>query len=481
MSKEILQQSMIPKRKKIIHKDIELQTMNHDDDQQKEVKPFDAPPLPLVTIETVINDKLVASETEIKEEKEDWTTGYTIQRHISLVRPSKEWHRPDLTILTDEKQSGNQTSPTPTILTNTKEEICLNITAEESLHGCVPEKLDMPPVQGVETLNISKIDVQTAPRESLEKGSTIQEEPKDETAKIEKMKGFKGFIFRLWNLFVDSIGWHEKKWYEKVLFIVVQWLPNLIMNFTIPKVDDAEWNRLYIICIPMFAPIVFLYALGSQYLTYLIQGVFPLAVVVFFAGALVSALFLILLWKYPDKPPKLLVPILVIFAFILCVVWLYIVANEVQNILQATGEAWGIGDAILGVTILAWGNSIGDFVANVAVTRKGFGSMGVGACYGGPMLNLLVGLGIGFTFNPTQLHNFCYPLTGDPVVSFSFIFLIMLLLMSLTVIPLCKFRVRRPYGVILIITYLIYMVFAILASVVPVVQNAFTWTIGRGC
>jgi sodium/potassium/calcium exchanger 6 len=32
---------------------------------------------------------------------------------------------------------------------------------------------------------------------------------------------------------------------------------------------------------------------------------------------------------------------------------------------------FGISDAILGLTVLAWGNSIGDFVSNMTVAKQG--------------------------------------------------------------------------------------------------------------
>ena len=67
-----------------------------------------------------------------------------------------------------------------------------------------------------------------------------------------------------------------------------------------------------------------------------------------------------------------------------------------------------ISDGILGITLLAWGNSIGgtyvytvvmvrsclpplsDAVANVTMARQGFPRMAIGACYGGPLLSILI-------------------------------------------------------------------------------------------
>ena len=53
--------------------------------------------------------------------------------------------------------------------------------------------------------------------------------------------------------------------------------------------------------------------------------------------------------------------------------------------------------AILGLTVLAIGNSVGDWVADTAVARAGHPSMGVSSCFGSPLLNDVLGLGIALT------------------------------------------------------------------------------------
>jgi sodium/potassium/calcium exchanger 6 len=52
--------------------------------------------------------------------------------------------------------------------------------------------------------------------------------------------------------------------------------------------------------------------------------------------------------------------------FLVSVVWIYIVANEIVNLLQTMGRMFNISDAILGLTVLAWGNSIGGEAKAVA-------------------------------------------------------------------------------------------------------------------
>ena len=51
----------------------------------------------------------------------------------------------------------------------------------------------------------------------------------------------------------------------------------------------------------------------------------------------------------------------------------------------------------MGITILAWGNSMGDLSANMTMARKGLANMAITACFAGPVFNILIGLGGGFT------------------------------------------------------------------------------------
>jgi hypothetical protein len=49
------------------------------------------------------------------------------------------------------------------------------------------------------------------------------------------------------------------------------------------------------------------------------------------------------------------------------------------------GLILGISNAIMGLTIIAWGNSVGDSVSNVIVSRKGHPQMAIAACTAAPL------------------------------------------------------------------------------------------------
>ncbi|UKZ51613.1 hypothetical protein TrVGV298_005374 [Trichoderma virens] len=61
----------------------------------------------------------------------------------------------------------------------------------------------------------------------------------------------------------------------------------------------------------------------------------------------------------------------------------------------STVAVLGISEALLGLTIFAAGNSVGDLVADITVARLGYPVMALSACFGGPMLNILLGIGVG--------------------------------------------------------------------------------------
>jgi len=44
---------------------------------------------------------------------------------------------------------------------------------------------------------------------------------------------------------------------------------------------------------------------------------------------------------------------------------------------------WGIPDAYLGLTILAWGNSVGDTITNASVAKRGLAKMAITGCFAG--------------------------------------------------------------------------------------------------
>ena len=93
--------------------------------------------------------------------------------------------------------------------------------------------------------------------------------------------------------------------------------------------------------------------------------------------------------------------------FFTAVLWIDTVAGELVALLQFLGIWAGIDAAVLGLTVLAWGNSLGDLATNVAMAKNGLANMAMTACFAGPVFSLLISVAVGFLNMPVsnkQLH-----------------------------------------------------------------------------
>ena len=125
------------------------------------------------------------------------------------------------------------------------------------------------------------------------------------------------------------------------------------------------------------------------------------AIVYTFAGSL-FVLLVFLASTNSRRPPRHYF-LLCFVGFIVSIAWISTIATEVVGVLKALGVILDISDAILGLTIFAVGNSLGDLVSDITIARLGYQVMGLSACFGGPLLNILLGIGIGGLYQ--TIHN----------------------------------------------------------------------------
>ena len=87
----------------------------------------------------------------------------------------------------------------------------------------------------------------------------------------------------------------------------------------------------------------------------------------------------------------------------------------------------GADPSVLGVTVLAWGNSLMDFVNNTGLAERSRGgnSRAMTACFAGPLFNMLVGLGLGFWALLAEAHEVRAAVEMDPVVLAGCLFILL--------------------------------------------------------
>lgn len=79
--------------------------------------------------------------------------------------------------------------------------------------------------------------------------------------------------------------------------------------------------------------------------------------------------------------------LLAIFGFVMSVLEIYYISNILVALIKVIGIVFCINQTLLGLTVLAVGNSLLDLIANANIARLGMPVMAMGASYGSPMLS----------------------------------------------------------------------------------------------
>lgn len=136
--------------------------------------------------------------------------------------------------------------------------------------------------------------------------------------------------------------------------------------------DSPMWNR-WLVALQLFTgPLFVAFIVWANIHEDLPQPTRTLARLVLYSllGSVV-ALGVLLLTTSPSTKPRYH-SLLCFLGFIISIAWISTVAGEVVGVLKALGVILGISEAILGLTVFAVGNSLGDLVADVTVARLGY-------------------------------------------------------------------------------------------------------------
>lgn len=183
-------------------------------------------------------------------------------------------------------------------------------------------------------------------------------------------------------------------------------------HLSVPVSNSQEWNRWLVLlqCVtaPWFVVLIVWANTSTEPRDLLMPTLYSLL-------ASLVALLLVLLTTSPSRPPRWHF-LLCFVGFAVSITWISTIANEVVGVLKTIGVIFNMSDAILGLTIFAVGNSLGDLVADVTVARLGYPVMALSACFGGPMLNILLGIGLSglyMTIDKAEKHAHKHP--GRPI------------------------------------------------------------------
>jgi sodium/potassium/calcium exchanger 6 len=151
-----------------------------------------------------------------------------------------------------------------------------------------------------------------------------------------------------------------------------------------------------------------------------------------------------------------------LYGFFIAATWIDKIAEALVGLLQFAGTISRIPSTILGLTVLSWGNSMGDLSANLAMARKGMPDMATTGCFAGPSFNLLVGTGLGFLNLQYKLgRSTISPVSITPSIRVGFSFIIVNCLSIVVAGSLFGWRLPRRYSLFLFALYIFFIALSI--------------------
>ncbi|XP_032931328.1 mitochondrial sodium/calcium exchanger protein isoform X2 [Catharus ustulatus] len=264
---------------------------------------------------------------------------------------------------------------------------------------------------------------------------------------------------------LDYRKWRRKPWYWR-LFKAFKVPVELVLLLTVPVVDpdkdDLNWRRplncLHILTSPLLCVLTLK---SGTYGLYQIQGIFPVwGLVTLVASALALIIFIT---TSNEEPPKYHC-VFAFLGFLASAMWINAAATELVNILRTLGIIFQLSNTVLGLTLLAWGNSIGDTFSDLTMARQGYPRMAFSACFGGIIFNILVGVGLGCLLQMTSSQPLVKLEPDSPLVWVLAGALGLSLVFSFVTVPAQCFQLGKAYGVCLLTYYLLFLSVALLTE-----------------
>ncbi|XP_065852741.1 cation/calcium exchanger 2 [Euphorbia lathyris] len=224
-------------------------------------------------------------------------------------------------------------------------------------------------------------------------------------------------------------------------------------RLTIPVICEKKWSKPIAVASVTLAPLL-LSAVSKPLSSSKNSSVF------YGIGLLVGVILGVIAYATTEKsnPPKRCLLPWITGGFLMSVVWSYIIAQELVALLVSLGYIFNLSPSILGLTVLAWGNSLGDLITNLTMALKG-GSEGaqvaISGCYAGPIFNILFGLGLSLVSSTWQNFPSSVVIEKDPYLLETLCFLVAGLIWGLVILPSRKMRLDAVLGGGLIGIYLV--------------------------
>ena len=150
-----------------------------------------------------------------------------------------------------------------------------------------------------------------------------------------------------------------------------------------------------------------------------------------------------------------------ISSIIMSIIWIWFIANILIDLLTTIANLMNIPDSFLGMTILAYGNSIPDLILNLSFVRLGYGQMALSGTIAGPLFSILIGLGLPLLKMNTKkgIKKINFINKQNLIILLCLGFLVGNLLLLGTQTKICKYHLNVNIAIILFFFYFAFLTF----------------------
>ncbi|KAL3533328.1 hypothetical protein ACH5RR_006849 [Cinchona calisaya] len=229
-------------------------------------------------------------------------------------------------------------------------------------------------------------------------------------------------------------------------------------RITIPQVSEEKWSKAFAVTSATLGPIFLAVIWNSQ-----IENInSSRSLAIFMSASLLGIVLGNIAFAFTKKssPPKECLFPWLAGGFLMSITWTYLIAEELVSLLVSFGNIFGINPSILGLTVLAWGNSAGDLISNLSMALKGGpdgAQIAISGCYAGPLFNTLIGLGLSLVFASWSEYPSSCVIPKDPFLYETVGFLIAGLLWAILTLLNRNMRLDRSLGGGLLAIYLCFL------------------------
>lgn len=210
------------------------------------------------------------------------------------------------------------------------------------------------------------------------------------------------------------------------VYYVITYPFDLVRRLTIPASDQMSWDKRLALVQPFTAGVFLIWRFGD------IESIGTVQVLI--AYLLTALLFTVLVWKYTTIskfPEGLLSYVFIAFSLVASILWVGFLAGIVVDFIAFISVMSKLPVNYLGLSIVAWGNSLNDFFVDGSLAKKGLGEVSISGIFAGQFFNMCIGFGLSLIRQNITLGHQSYSILTWETESVVTFVLMIVMLMSL--------------------------------------------------